>query len=386
MADYPFRVNMMPKNGEGTVAFFTSSLADDNEGDQVLTAADMVEKINLMPSASYEDGTLTPSSVEAAHLFGGGRNEHLSCSVSSPLTGSIIFQDKETATNGGLDYYTFWGTKVCSVLGLPEGIPIYTENFKLSDDSNNPDNYLSGDVIANGVSIKDTFKLSTQARLKSNLIWDKENGEGLAQWVSGSITQASIGYDDQNDRYKLNIATASISRLEVDSGVNGTSDVFFRGITGTANKEYWIPQMFMSGFNAGSANQLVVPFTSVQEQTSTTNTMEYSNIIMPFDAMVQSVSVRASDAGGATFINMFKLTDGTEGVTLGGGGPFEGDAMASVNMTADDTVYSGNFTSVTAGGIYVSKGEAVLFTYDSSTDTNDTRITVLFMVNPSSIA
>ena len=52
MADYPFRVNMMPKNGEGTVAFFTSSLADDNEGDQVLTAADMVEKINLMHSAS----------------------------------------------------------------------------------------------------------------------------------------------------------------------------------------------------------------------------------------------------------------------------------------------------------------------------------------------
>ena len=146
--------------------------------------------------------------------------------------------------------------------------------------------------------------------------------------------------------------------------------------------------MFMSGFNYGSGGgtQVVVPFTSVQEQTSTTNTMEYSNIIMPFDAMVQSVSVRASDAGGATFINMFKLTDGTEGVTLGGGGPFEGDAMASVNMTADDTVYSGNFTSVTAGGIYVSKGEAVLFTYDSSTDTNDTRITVLFMVNPSSIA
>ena len=387
MADYPFRVNMMTKNGEGTIAFYTSSLADDGAGDAVLTAAEMVEKINLMPSSSYEDGVVSGSSTAFVHKFGGGRNLHLSCSVSAPTTGSIIFQDKESVTNGGLDYYTFWGTKVCSVLGLPEGIPIYTENFKLSDDSDNPSNYLSGDVIADGIAIKNTFKLSPQARVKSNLIWDEENGEGLAQWVSGSTTQASIGYDDQNDRYKLNIATASIGRLEVDSGASGTSDVFFRGITGTGNKEYWIPQMFMSGFNYGSAGgtQVVVPFTSVQEQTSTTNTMEYSNIIMPFDAMVMSVSVRASDAGGGTFINMFKLTDGTEGVTLGGGSATEGDAFGLIDIAADDTVYSVGFSQITSGGRFVSKGEAVLFTFDPTSDTNDTRLTVLFMVNPFSI-
>ena len=119
MADYPFRVNIMPKNGEGTVAFYTSSLADDGAGDAVLTAAEMVEKINLMPSASYEDGVVSGSSTSFNFKFGGARNRHLSCSVTHATTGSIIFQDKETSTDAGLDFYTFWGTKVCSVLGLP---------------------------------------------------------------------------------------------------------------------------------------------------------------------------------------------------------------------------------------------------------------------------
>jgi len=203
MADYPFRVNIMPKNGEGTVAFYTSSLADDGAGDAVLTAAEMVEKINLMPSASYEDGVVSGSSTSFNFKFGGARNRHLSCSVTHATTGSIIFQDKETSTDAGLDFYTFWGTKVCSVLGLPEGIPIYTENFKLSDDSANPGNYLSGDIIADGVSIKQNFKLSPQSRVKSNLVWDQENGEGFLQWVSGSFSRLLMGYDPVNDVYKI---------------------------------------------------------------------------------------------------------------------------------------------------------------------------------------
>ena len=82
---------------------------------------------------------------------------------------------------------------------------------------------------------------------------------------------------------------------------------------------------------------------------------------------------------------MFKLTDGTEGVTLGGGSATEGDAFGLVNIAADDTVYSVGFSQITSGGRFVSKGEAVLFTFDPTSDTNDTRLTVLFMVNPFSI-
>ena len=65
MADYPFRVNMMPKNGEGTIAFYTSSLVTDAEA--LVSASAMVEKINLMPSGAYEDGVVTGSSTAFAH-------------------------------------------------------------------------------------------------------------------------------------------------------------------------------------------------------------------------------------------------------------------------------------------------------------------------------
>ena len=201
MADYPFRINTMPKNGEGTIAFYTSSLVTSD--DALVSASIMVEKINLMPSASYEDGVISGSSTAFAHKFGGGRNLHLSASYSDPNVGTITFTDKEVSTDGGLDYYTFWGTKVCSVLGLPEGIPIYTENFKLSDSASDPDNYLSGRIISDAVAIKDSIKLSPQARVRSNLVWDEEFGEGLVQWVSGSSTELRIGYDNVNDNYKI---------------------------------------------------------------------------------------------------------------------------------------------------------------------------------------
>ena len=201
MADYPFRVNMRSKNGIDEVAFMTASLVTD--ADALVSASIMVEKINLMPSASYDNGVVSGSSTEFVQKFGGNRNKYLSCSVSDPNAGTISFIDTETTDNGGLDNYTFWGTKVCSVLGLPEGIPIYTENFKLSDSSTDPDNYLSGTVIADAVSIKSNFKLSPQARVRSNLVWDEEFGEGLVQWVSGSSTQLRMGYDNVNDVYSI---------------------------------------------------------------------------------------------------------------------------------------------------------------------------------------
>ena len=229
MADYPFRVNMMPKNGEGTIAFYTSSLVTDAEA--LVSASIMVEKLNLMPSASYEDGVVTGSSTAFAHKFGGNRNLHLSCSVSDPNAGTITFHDKEVDTDGGLDYYTFWGTKVCSVLGLPEGIPIFTENFKLSDSSTDPDNYLSGQVISDAVSIKSNFKLSPQARVRSNLVWDEEFGEGLVQWASGSSTQLRMGYDNVSDTYSIrgNGFTQMLGFGEIGNATNAiTSGSFVR--------------------------------------------------------------------------------------------------------------------------------------------------------------
>jgi len=221
MANYPFRINIATKSGR-TIAYYSPTFATD--ADTAVSASTMVDDINLLQSASYEDGTTTPDSYPAGGgywRFGGtygAANIHLSASyITSPNTGSVVFTDEESATDSGLDYYTFWGTKVCNVLGLPEGIPIYTETFKLSDDSSNPSNYLSGDVIADGVAIKESFKMAPQGRMRSNLVWDHQFGEGFLQWVSGSASKLLFGYDDQADTYSLSaasVATFNISGVD----------------------------------------------------------------------------------------------------------------------------------------------------------------------------
>ena len=266
MANYPFRINIATKTGQNT-AWMTSSFATDT--DTIISASAMVDKINLLPSASYEDGVVSGSyTAQSAHLFGGGRNEHLSASyITSPNTGSVVFTDEEYTAGGGLDYYTFWGTKVCSVLGLPEGIPIYTETFKLSDDSSNPSNYLSGDVIADGVAIKESFKLAPQARMRSNLVWDHQFGEGFLQWVSGSASKLLFGYDDQANTYSLSaasVATFNISgvddisatvgdfgKVETNTITDGTNVVILAGITVYDPDDYTSGQLLLNstGFN-----------------------------------------------------------------------------------------------------------------------------------------
>jgi hypothetical protein len=239
MANYPFRINMKSKLGTKDLAWYTASLATD--ADTQISASVMVDRINNIPSASYEDGVAAPSGT-SVHLFGGAKNLFMSCSHTDPNIGAIEFHDEENTVGGGLEYYTFWGAKVCSVLGLPEGIPIYTENFKLSDDSNDPDNYISGDIIAGGLSVKDSLKLSPQARVRSNLVWDEEFGEGLVQWVSGSTGKLLMGYDNVTDKYKISAAGAStfeisgvdnMTATEVDSNINTGTDGYVRG--GTLN-------------------------------------------------------------------------------------------------------------------------------------------------------
>lgn len=220
MANYPFRINMKSKLGTKDLAWYTASLATD--ADTQISASVMVDRINNIPSASYEDGVAAPSGT-SVHLFGGARNLFMSCSHTDPNIGAIEFHDEENTVGGGLEYYTFWGAKVCSVLGLPEGIPIYTENFKLSDDSNDPDNYISGDIIAGGLAVKDSLRLSPQARVRSNLVWDEEFGEGLVQWVSGSTGKLLMGYDNVTDNYKISAADSSTFKIAGVTEISGSA-------------------------------------------------------------------------------------------------------------------------------------------------------------------
>ena len=132
MADYPFKINVVSKNGTQQ-SHYTASFATD--ADITVSASVMVDRINAIPVAtSYTEDEEAPT-LHGSKTFnsGGAGNPSsgtLSASFTEPNTGSVVFTDTEAASGGGLDYYTFYGSKVCSVLGLPEGMPIYTENFK----------------------------------------------------------------------------------------------------------------------------------------------------------------------------------------------------------------------------------------------------------------
>jgi len=219
MANYPFKINI--QKGDGSqVSYYTSSFA--NSGMSAVSSSTIVSLIENMPRGdSYiqSEAAVATSSGQTYDDSNEG-NSFLTVSTNDPMSGSIIFTDTETSVNGGLDFYTFWGSKVCSVLGLAEGIPISTANFKLSDDSSNPNNYLSGDVISDSISVKDGFKMSPQARMRSNIVWDKVFGEGALQWVDGNENAMIVGYDDVADQYKITFKASVTSTI---SGVDTLS-------------------------------------------------------------------------------------------------------------------------------------------------------------------
>ena len=255
MADYPFKINITTKDGTKK-SFYDADFATSS--DTVVSASLMVTRINAMKSASsFIDGIEAPSLTSTNYNNTSEGIKFLSASVTHPNTGSVVFTDTEETDLGGLDHYEFYGSKVCSVLGLPEGIPIYTENFKLSDSSTDTTNYISGEFISDRVAIKRGFKMSPQARMQSNLIWDEAFGEGIIQWVSGSNTRLFIGYDDVANQYKIagGAVTFNISgvdeltstlvstndveapgRLDLCAGGSGHNDVFI-GTQGNGNTD-----------------------------------------------------------------------------------------------------------------------------------------------------
>ena len=171
MANFPFKINVSLKDGT-QYSHYTSSFA--TSGETLISASAMVTKINAIPQVSpyIESDSAEGLSEVTSKNFGNRGSGWISASVSHPNTGSITFTDTESTVAGGLNYYTFYGSKVCSVLGIAEGVPIYTENFKFSDDEDDTTNYISGDIISDTLTVKDGFKMSSQARVKGDIIFD----------------------------------------------------------------------------------------------------------------------------------------------------------------------------------------------------------------------
>ena len=102
------------------------------------------------------------------------------------MTGSITFTDTEVTTNkwskisGGSRFIKYW---VCFQKAYQFMLKTSSYQMVLLIKETN---YLSGQVIGDGVTVKESISL-IQSKMKSNAQWDEENGEGLLQWVSDTL-------------------------------------------------------------------------------------------------------------------------------------------------------------------------------------------------------
>ena len=348
MANFPFRINIVDNSGH-KVAYYTSSLVTD--ADTAVSSSDMVNKILLMPSASFEtvaSGSthmaLGNAEYDANRRFQnyteqpGKNNVHLSASVTGPHTGSVVFHDRESSNGGGLAYYEFYGTKVCSVLGLPEGIRIRPENFRLSDSSTDTTNYLSGDIISNGVQIKESLKLSTQARMRSNLIWDEGFGEGFIQFVSGSLVQASFGFDGNTYSMFTNQITGSIIKSTNGFIGNLTGNVTgnVTGNSATTSVLNYIGNHTDTSNPATTANQLIFSGSQSTAGNGGDIVLKAGNNTggNPFDATVKGGDIVLEPGGAAVLVNQGSATTTTTG-SIHLKGNISGSVIPNLSATFD---------------------------------------------------
>ena len=379
MANYPFKINIVTKEGN-QFSHYTASLATD--ADIAVSSSVMVDRINAIPLAAiYTEDEEASSAHASGKSFGlGGGINYLSASVTETNTGSIVFTDVESG-DSGVDYYTFYGSKVCSVLGLPEGMPIYSENFKFSDSSTDKINYMSGQVISDSVQIKEGFKLSSQARVKSNLIWDDAFGEGYVQWVSGSTTKQFMGYDPVKDLYNIGTgqvtaSSATITNIKGTLTGNVTGNV--SGIASSANALNYIGNHSTLADPAGTANQLVFSGSKSTHGNGgdivlQAGTNELGNAL---DANVKGGDIILRP-GGAAVSEAYSTPDFGTGTTstgsilLKGNVSTEGDITANGNIIGDGSTAISSMASLGIGSVTATgtiQAEQLTSTDDASID------------------
>jgi len=206
MSDLVFKINVETEAGRKH-SWNSSSFARSDEVD--LTTSTINTRINNMWSASYTNDASEPSSVHGTPYtnFGSINNYWLSASNSGEDTGSIILNHTDSEdTADRLKRYRFYGTKVCNVLGFPEGQWQYPVNFQL-DDTGTGTNYFSGDVNANRLSVARDISFSPLSNVASNIRFNIDGSvDKFIQFTSGSATfqenRFLIGYNTDNDRFE----------------------------------------------------------------------------------------------------------------------------------------------------------------------------------------
>jgi len=252
-SNYDFRVLINTVSGSN-ISYGTASLVSVQPNTSlVVNTNTMVDKINTMEQVQVFNGKThtTASSLFnfktfPATFFSGSTGvdtnyQYLSASIKgNSESGSILFHANDTPTAGGdfIKRYKFFGNKVCNVLGVPENYWIYADKFRLTN-TGSEQNYISGDVLAQSLHLRDNFAISNAGAIESDLpMKHAKDTDRWIKWtdVSSSIPQNDmlIGYSNQNDRYEIRmqnenlLISSSATTASGDFKVGG--DIFGNGL------------------------------------------------------------------------------------------------------------------------------------------------------------
>ena len=422
--NYPFKIVVDTMSGSHAT-FYSETFASSSES--FVSSSDIVSRIGAMISHSSEFpfDIREPGDRDTGILFGNyAKNPHLSASFTEPESGSVVFHDRELEINGyanndlltggqgGVKGYRFFGEKVCKVLGLPEGITIRPENFKLSDDDTDPDNYFSGDITATNVNVAERFYLAPGARVKGSLILSEEgDADKGVIFESASLARARFAFNEISETYELAGGTdlfdgntdfnISASNLRVKRNITGRAassvTASFGHLEYTTRKNplsnpspFITPYILRSGFNVGSSGTVIIPLGPTGDAVS--DTVEFSQFIAPCDMEWISAKMISENDPGVTVLMMMKIADGTENSTVVSGAPNASGmhSFCTFTSTAANTVLEGSAPSLNAGGGTpagegpgeIGKNERFEFQFDPTNTPDDVTIILSFMLNP----
>ena len=263
-SNYDFRILINTIDGTELSYGSASLVSVQPNTSLVVNTDDMVDKINSMKLVQYFNGKThtTASSLfdvkgfttfTNTNIDGGSTDyQYLSASIKGNSdSGSILFHANNTPTAGG-DYikrYKFFGNKVCNVLGVPENYWIYVDKFRFTN-TGSEQNYISGDVLAQSLHLRDNFAISNAGAIESDLpMKHAKDTDRWKKWtdVTSSIPQNDmlIGYSNQSNEYMIRmqnnknlIISSSATTASGDFKVEGnviTTNIRKSSVTGTNN-------------------------------------------------------------------------------------------------------------------------------------------------------
>ena len=224
MAQLPFKINIEAEDGE-LRSYATGGFATTEEAN--ISASVILSRVNSMPSISYSSNTTIGTTASPGSTFTSTKNKWISASLAGALSGSVTFHHTDTEdTTNRLKRYRFFGTKVCNVLGIPEGQWRFPVNFQL-DDTGTGTNYFSGDISATNLFVSNNMSFSPLSNVLSNLRWHiDKNSDVFVQFTSGSAaTQENLlllGWDTDADKMVLNTPTTDI-KFEIGETNKGSN-------------------------------------------------------------------------------------------------------------------------------------------------------------------